>query len=129
MREERRRVNERGAMSMEFLLVISSLMLVFLLMLQYAVRAHAQRIATAAAEEALAAASAYDGTTGGAEAVGDQYLDDLGPGLTNTRVVVTRTPTTATATVSGDVDQIVPFLPVRISVHLQGPVEVFVETP
>jgi Flp pilus assembly protein TadG len=116
-------------MSMEFLLVISSLMLVFLLMLQYAVRAHAHRIATAAAEEALAAASAYDGTIGGAEAVGDQYLDDLGPGLTNTRVVVTRTPTTANATVSGDVDQLFPFLPVRISVHLQGPVEVFVEAP
>jgi len=114
---------------MEFLLVISALMLVFLLMLQYAVRAHAQRIATAAAEEALAAAAAYDGTTDDAEAVGEHYLDALGPGLSNTSVVVTRTPATATATVRGDVDQIFPFLPVRVSVQLQGPVEVFVATP
>lgn len=114
---------------MEFLLVISALMLVFLLMLQYAVRAHAQRVATAAAEEALAAASAYDGTTSDAEAVGRHYLDDLGPGLSNASVVVTRTPTTASARVSGDVDQLFPFLPVRVSVQLQGPVEVFVATP
>jgi Flp pilus assembly protein TadG len=116
-------------MSMEFLLVISALMLVFLLMLQYAVRAHAQRVATAAAEEALAAASAYDGATSDAEAVGRHYLDDLGPGLSNASVVVTRTPTTAAATVSGDVDPLFPFLPVRIKIHLQGPVEGFVEAP
>lgn len=114
---------------MEFLLVISALMLVFLLMLQYAVRAHAQRVATAAAEEALAAASAYDGATSDAEAVGRHYLDDLGPGLSNASVVVTRTATTANVRVSGDVDQLFPFLPVRINVHLQGPVEVFVEAP
>ena len=45
MRRARRTRDERGALSIEFLLVISALMLVFLLMLQYAVKAHAHRVA------------------------------------------------------------------------------------
>ena len=66
MSRVRRIRDERGALSIEFLLVMSALMLVFLLMLQYAMQAHAARSAQAAAEEALAAASAYDrmGDTG-----------------------------------------------------------------
>ena len=46
-------------------------MLVFLLMLQYAMQAHAHRVAQAAAEEALAAASAYDGSAASGEAAGE----------------------------------------------------------
>lgn len=61
MRRATRERNERGAMAIEFLLAITMLTLVFLLMLQYAVKVHAQRVATAAAEEALSAAAAYDG--------------------------------------------------------------------
>ena len=42
-----------GAMALEFMLVITAVIVVFLVMLQYAARAHAHRIATAAAEEGL----------------------------------------------------------------------------
>src|SRR3954462_11073633 len=62
MRRAQRIRDERGALSIEFLLVISAIMLVFLLMLQYAMQAYAQRVAQATAEEALAAASAYEGS-------------------------------------------------------------------
>ena len=64
-------------------------MLVFLVMLQYAVKAHAHRVAEAAAEEALAAASAYDGTAASGKQAGNHMLSDLGS-LSNTTVVVTR---------------------------------------
>jgi Flp pilus assembly protein TadG len=113
-------------MAIEFLLTITMLIVVFLVMLQYAVKAHAQRIATAAAEEALAATSSYDGTTADGESAAKDYLTNLGPGLANSSVMVTRTGTTATVTVSGDVDQFIPFLPVRVSVHVEGPIERFV---
>jgi hypothetical protein len=43
--------------------------------------------------------------------------------------VVTRGGTTASATVTGDVEQLVPFLPVHVTVHIRGPVERFVESP
>lgn len=127
MRRVPRIRDERGALSIEFLLVISALILVFLLMLQYAMQAHAHRVAQAAAEEALAAASAYDGSAASGEAAGNHYLTDLGS-LSDTIVTVTRTGTTASVTVAGDGQQVLPFVPVHVSVHLQGPLEHFVES-
>lgn len=128
MHRARRTRDERGSLSIEFLLVISALMLVFLLMLQYAMQAHAHRIAQAAAEEALAAASAYDGSAASGEATGEHYLNDLGS-LSATNVTVTRTESTATVTVTGDGQQVLPFVAVHVSVHLEGPIEHFVESP
>jgi Cu/Zn superoxide dismutase len=128
MRRAQRIRDERGALSIEFLLVIGALMLVFLLMLQYAMQAHAHRVAQAAAEEALAAASAYDGSAASGEAAGNHYVGDLGS-LSGTRVTVTRTGDTAAVTVTGDGQQVLPFVPVRVSVHLEGPIEHFVESP
>lgn len=109
-------------------MVISALMLVFLIMLQYAMDAHARRIAQAAAEDALQAAQAYDGNATAGREAGDHTLDDLG-GLSGTAVAVTRTATTADVTVTGSAQEVIPFLPTRITVHLQGPVEHFVENP
>ncbi|KRA37946.1 hypothetical protein ASD81_04480 [Nocardioides sp. Root614] len=125
-RGARRGRDERGALSIEFLLVISALMLVFLLMLQYAVKAHAHRVAEAAAEDALAAASAYDGTAISGEEAAIKTLGELG-NLSNTSVAVTRNGETATATVTGDVEQFLPFVTVHVTVRLEGPVEHFVE--
>lgn len=115
-------------MAIEFLLTITMLIIVFLVMLQYAVKAHAQQIATAAAEEALAATSSYDGTTADGESTANDYLTNLAPGLANSTVNVTRTASTATVTVTGDVDQLIPFLPVQVTVQIEGPIERFVPT-
>lgn len=129
MGRARRTRDQRGALSIEFLLIISALILVFLVMLQYAVRAHAHRVAEAAAEEALAAAAAYDGSTTAGEAAADNYLKDVGSDLLNPQVDVDRTQSTAAVTVKGDVQPFIPFLSVDVSVHLEGPVEKFVEAP
>lgn len=128
MQRTRRRRDDRGALSIEFLLIMSALILVFMLMLQYAVKAHAQRVARAAAEEALAAATAYDGTAAAGESAGKRTLDDLGI-LSNAAVDAQRGSSTASVTVRGDAEQLIPFLSVRVSVQLEGPVESFVETP
>ena len=122
--------DERGVVAIEFMLVISMLLVVFLLMLQYAVRAHAERVAAAAADEGLAATSAYDGSAGDGKRVAADYLRRLGPGFQSTSVDAHRSDTTATVTVGGEVQQLVPFLPVRLEVRVEGPVERFVdETP
>jgi hypothetical protein len=113
-------------MAIEFLLVIGMLIVVFLLLLQYALKAQAERIAAAAAEEGLAAAASYDGTAADGERVAHRYLTSVGPGLAGSRVAATRTASTATVTITGDVDQFLPFFGVAIAVHVQGPVEHFV---
>ena len=116
-------------MAIEFLLVISMLIVVFLLMLQYAVKAHAERIATAAAQEGLAAASAHHGTAGAGQRAAQDALAAIGPGLNASHVVATRTAVTATVTITGQVDQLVPFLEPVVHVRLEGPVERFVPGP
>lgn len=128
MCRRRRTRDQRGALSIEFLLIISALLFVFMLMLQYAVKAHAEHVAQAAAEEALAAVTAYDGTATAGESAGKRTLDDLG-NLSNTRVSANRGATTASVIVTGDAEQLVPFLRVRVTVRVEGPVETFVEAP
>ncbi|WP_310961354.1 TadE/TadG family type IV pilus assembly protein [Nocardioides terrisoli] len=118
--------DQSGAVAIEFMLVIGMLILVLLLMLQYALRSYAQHIATAAAEQGLAAASAYDGSASRARAVTRDYLTHLGPGIDNTGVSVTRSPDRASITITGRTQEFIPFLPVRVRVHLEGPVEHFV---
>ena len=116
-------------MAIEFMLVMSMLIVVFLLMVQYALKVHAERVAQAAADQALAAATAYDGSPTAGQAAGRAYLDGSGHTLLHPRISVTRTPTLASATVTGDVTAFIPFLPVSVSVHVEGPVEKFVATP
>ena len=122
-----RRRGQQGAIAIEFMLILSMLVVVFLVMLQYAVRAHAHRIVTAAAEEGLAAAAAYDGSAEEGRRTAQRYVDDLGPGVQNAVVTASRSVDTARVTVRGEVEELVPFLTVRVSAEVEGPVERFVE--
>ncbi|MGH3471467.1 MAG: hypothetical protein ACRDPG_05400 [Nocardioidaceae bacterium] len=115
-------------MAVEFLLIISMLIVVFLIMLQYAVKVHAERVAAAAAQAGLVAAASYNGTTGDGERAANHLLTHIGPGLDNDHVIATRTAATASVTVTGNIAQLIPFLPVSISVRVEGPVERFVGT-
>jgi Flp pilus assembly protein TadG len=121
--------DQRGVMAIEFLLVISMLIVVFLLMLQYAVKAHAERITAAAADEGLAAASRYDGTASAGVQTARDYLTSIQPDLRTSHVAATRNAASATVTIHGTVDQLIPFLGVKVNVHVEGPVEHFVATP
>ncbi len=121
------RRSERGAIGVEFMLIISMLIVVFLVMLQYAVRAHAHRIVTAAAEEGLAATAAYDGSAEEGRRTAQRFIDDLGQGVENAVVTASRSAATARVTVKGEVEEFVPFLTVEVSAEVEGPVERFVE--
>jgi hypothetical protein len=117
-------------MAIEFVLVMSMLLLVFLVMLQYALRAHAEQLAHAAADQALADATAYDGSAAAGKAAGTAFLTGTSRGtLLHPTVVVTRNANLATATVIGEVTPFIPFLAVDVKVHIQAPVEKYVPAP
>jgi hypothetical protein len=93
-------------------------------------RAHAEQLAHAAADQALASATAYDGSAADGKAVGSAYLADSSGGtLLHPSVSVTRNANVATATVTGDVIPFLPFVSVAVAVHVEGPVEKFVPAP
>lgn len=121
--------DERGVIALEFMLVIGTLILVFLVMLQFAVRVHAQHIASAAAREGLSSAAAYDGSAHDGEATTRRYLERLNPGLEHATVQVTRYDSVAVVTVTGTAAEFLPLLDVDIEVRVQRPVEHFVEEP
>jgi hypothetical protein len=109
---------------------MSMLVLVFLVMLQYAMRAHAEQLAHAAADQALAGATAYDGSAASGKEAGSAFLaDSSGGALLHPSVLVTRNSNVATATVTGDVVPFIPFVSVSVAVHVEGPVERFVPAP
>lgn len=98
----RRARNERGAASIELVILLPALFAVMFLGMQAALYYHARTIAIAAAQEGARAAGAEDATSTDGRRSARAYLNDVGgDALTSSRVSVTRTGTAATATVTG----------------------------
>jgi Flp pilus assembly protein TadG len=123
----RRARDERGAGAVEFILVMPVLMLIFLLLVQWAVQLHSDRIVHAAAREAAVEAAAWEGGATAGRQTADSYLDDVGSDLSNTSVDVHVGLTDATVTVSGDVLTLLPGLHIRVSATAKVPKERFAE--
>jgi Flp pilus assembly protein TadG len=119
--------DERGAGAVEFIVVMPVLMLIFLLLVQWSVQLHNDRIVHAAAREAAVEAAAWDGGATAGRQTANSYLDDLGSDLANTSVEVNMGPTDATVTVSGDVLTFLPGLHIRVSARATVPKERFAE--
>lgn len=102
-------------------------MFIVMLIVQFALFAHAQSLVEASAEEGAAVARRSDGTEAGAQAESMTYLDQLGRKmLTSRSVSATRTAETATVTVSGSVLSVVPGFHLRVKETSSGPVERYV---
>jgi Flp pilus assembly protein TadG len=119
--------DERGAGAVEFIVVMPVLMLIFLLLVQWSVQLHNDRIVHAAAREAAVEAAAWDGGATAGRQTANSYLDDFGSDLANTSVEVNMGPTDATVTVSGDVLTFLPGLHIRVSARATVPKERFAE--
>lgn len=117
------RPDEAGYLSIEFALLITVVMLVFLLTLAYAIKAHSQRVAAASAEQGVAAAAAYNGSAGQGRATTTRFLHQMGGGLTGAQVTVSRSATQATVTVTAHAPAFLPLLPMTIHVQVSQPVE------
>lgn len=126
-----RRRGDRGAGSAELVIAVPLLMLLILLVIQYAVWADAAHVARATAEEALAAARVQGGTAAAGQQRASQVLAQIGTAvLTAPRVAVTRGAATATVQITGTAERLlpVPGIPLEVHVTVTGPVERFVAT-
>lgn len=123
----RREHDERGDTMVQTVIVAPVLFLLIMGILQFALVAHAQNVAEAAAQEGVAAARRFDAQSSDGVAEANSALDTLGPRMLHERrVSVARSQTTATVTVTGRVLSLVPGIKPSISETASGPVERYV---
>ncbi|NIJ10509.1 hypothetical protein FHU38_000853 [Saccharomonospora amisosensis] len=114
-------------MSAELVLAIPALLLLILLIAQFAIWAHATHIAQAAASQALSAARVQGGSSADGQAEADDVLAQLGSGpLRNPRATVNRGPQESTVDIGGEAASVVPFLHLPVKARAVGPSERFV---
>ena len=122
------RRDESGASAVELVLYMPLLMFVILFAVQFSLVYLGGQVASGAAREAARTAR-VTGNAGAAQAVGDRIVRDIGKGvLDDARVVPQVGAERARVTVSGEAQQILPFLPIpRVSETVEGPVERYVQ--
>lgn len=116
---------ERGSSSVEFLLIAPLLVLVTMLVVQWAVRLQAERMVQAAAREGAVAAAGFHGTSDQGVATARAYLQDLDADLEGVEVSASRGPRTARVEVHGQVLMLIPFVELTLTATAEQPVEVF----
>lgn len=122
--------DERGAATVELVVIMPFLLLIIMSIAQYAVWSHATHIAQAAASEALSAARVQDGTAQAGHSEANRVLDHLGRGpLRDVQIVVHRDANGVSVTVTGTASPVVPFLQLAVHAEAAGPVEVFRPLP
>ncbi|MEV0112550.1 TadE/TadG family type IV pilus assembly protein [Streptomyces sp. NPDC050844] len=115
---------DEGAVSTQLVLVVPALLLMALLVVQFALAWHAGHIAQYAAERALAAARLEDGGQAEGQTEARRGLAQLGSRvLTDPSVSVHRSATQATVRVNGSVMEVVPGLRLGVSGTASGAVE------
>jgi Flp pilus assembly protein TadG len=122
--------DEAGTTAAQGVLIFPALLLIIMLVFQFALYFHARAVVEAAAQDGAAAMRRADGTTAGGREAADATLASLSPDLLNNRtVVVDRTATTATVSVSGRVVALVPGFKLFVNETAAGPVERYVPLP
>jgi len=118
---------ERGEVTVELVIATPLLLLALLAIVQFALWSHATHIAQAASAEGLAAARTQDGTAAAGRTAAQRLLDDLAQGpLRSSHVEVTRTATSASASVQGEVVAVLPGVHLHVHAEIAGKVERFV---
>lgn len=118
---------DRGSVSAELVIATPLLLLMLLVIVQFALWSHATHIAQAAASQGLAAARAQGGTAAAGSASAQQMLDQLARGpLTGPSVNADRAATSASIRISGTATSVIPFLHLPVHAEAVGPVERFV---
>jgi Flp pilus assembly protein TadG len=123
------RRGDRGAGAAEVVIAVPLLMLIILLIVQFAVWEHAVSVAQATAQEALASARVQGGSAADGQQRAAQVLSQVGDAvLVDPQVSVTRTAVTVTVQVHATAERVFPFpgLSFPVTVTVTGPVERFV---
>lgn len=120
-----RRCGETGSVSIQMVLLLPVLFAVMFLGMQAALFYHARTVAIAAAEEGARAAGARGGTApAGTKAAADFVATAGGDGVLKAASATgSRTPTTATVTVTGQAMSVIPGWTLTITQSATMPVE------
>ena len=117
---------ERGEITLSFVLVTPAVLVLILGAVYLGLWLHCRTVATAAAQEGLAAARVESGDPAGGAARANRYLDVLAPArFVDREVSSQRSADEATVEVRGVVDDIVPGIRFSVRAVARGPVERF----
>ncbi|MGW0734467.1 TadE/TadG family type IV pilus assembly protein [Streptomyces sp. NPDC002851] len=125
-RRLRGHLTDKGAAATQLVLVVPALLLLALLIVQFALYWHGRHIAHYGAQRALAAARVEDGTAADGQARGRRSLQSLGSRvLTGASVTVDRGDERTTVRVEGTITRVlpVPGLRLQASAVASGPTE------
>ncbi len=121
---------QAGAVTAELVVATPLLLLLVLLVVQFALWQHGLHVATAAAEEGERAARLEGGTAAAGAAKARDFLATLGPNLVIApQVTAHRDQTTARVEIHATAEPLVPWLRLPIHAVAEGPVEVFTTPP
>jgi Flp pilus assembly protein TadG len=110
--------------SVEFAIAAPLVLFLLMLIIQFALWAHATHIAQAAANAGVQATRVHGGTIAAGEAQTQAVLDQLsGSTLADPTVTVSRTPTAATVTVDGAATAVLPGLSLPVHASATAPRE------
>jgi Flp pilus assembly protein TadG len=127
VRSGRLRRGLRGAVSAELVIVTPVLLLLVMLVVQFALWQHAQHIAEAAAQRGAQTARIEGGTDAQGQAAAQNAASQLGGAvLADPRISVSRNGNVVRVDVTGSAESVVPFLSLPVRAVAQGPVERFV---
>lgn len=119
-----------GYSIVEAAITLPVIIVMTMLVVQYALLWHGRHVAESAARDGLEAARGYEALPGAGQAAARGYLADVAPRLlTAPNVRVTRTPTTVRVLVTAHVVRVVPFGDYAVSESVQGPLERFIASP
>lgn len=118
--------DDRGSATAELAVATPLLLLMLMLIVQFALWSHASHVAQAAAAQGLGAARTVAGTGADGTREASELLAQLAGGpLADPLVETTRDATSVTVAVSGTVTPVVPFLVLPVRAVAVGPVERF----
>ena len=118
--------DERGDVTLRFVLVTPAVLVLILSAVYLGLWTHCRTVATAAAQEGLAAARIENGDPAAGEARANRYLDVLAPArFIDREVSAQRSAEEARVEVRGVVDDIVPGIRFSVRAVARGPVERF----
>jgi Flp pilus assembly protein TadG len=123
---------ERGSASVELVVAAPLILLLIMMVVQFAMWAHATHVAQAAANSGVQTARAYHSSADDGRTQAISVLDQLaGTVLTGARVDARRDSATATATVTvtGDAVAVLPGLRLPVHVSVTAPRELVPGTP
>jgi Flp pilus assembly protein TadG len=122
-----RAVDDSGYSVVEASITLPVLILLTMLVVQWALVWHGRHVAEAAAQDGLRAARGYHATAAAGQGAAENYLRDVAPRLlASPQVDVTRTATTVTVHVHADVLSVLPVGEYVVDETAEGPVERFV---